>query len=337
MRSVVLVLALLVPAVARAQSMVTVNLSPEGQQLAQQLGYSAADLAAEIRSRIDDAYAIANVDDFLKAFADATSFSARGLGVDYASIPRGVIAGVAANVAAAGEDNVRSEELPTAGLAANIAVLLGMNLAEWNHPRWTVFANGFYRTASAERLDGTITSIGAHLQYTVIPPAPNDVTGAILRWTGVNVTGGLEYTRWSLGSGNEELRTDFGVANGGAVVVLDSVGRFDLSANAVTVPVEVATGMRVAMIATVYVGAGLDFTVGGSDIDASLAGTMTTTDGRNVGTASILASGDEGATPVTARVLAGVQLNLWKLKLFAQLNASQTPAASVGFGLKFVQ
>lgn len=87
--------------------------------LAQRLGVSAAELAAQIRSRVDDIYQTANIDDFLEAFTDATSFSARGIGADYASAPRGFIAALAANISAAGDEDIRSEERPTAGVAAN--------------------------------------------------------------------------------------------------------------------------------------------------------------------------------------------------------------------------
>lgn len=53
--------------------------------------------------------------------------------------------------------------------------------------------------------------------------------------------------------------------------------------------------------------------------------------------AQIKGRGSNNGSPGTARILAGVQLNLWKLKVFGQVNASQAPAASIAFGLKFVQ
>ena len=66
------------------------------------------------------------------------------------------------------------------------------------------------------------------------------------------------------------------------------------------------------------------------------SGPLTTSDGRDVGTATITGGGTENASPVAARILAGAQLNLWKLKLYLQLNGSATPAASVGFGIRGV-
>jgi hypothetical protein len=34
--------------------------------------------------------------------------------------------------------------------------------------------------------------------------------------------------------------------------------------------------------------------------------------------------------------MTGAQLNLWKLKIYVQLNASATPAASIGAGIRGV-
>ncbi len=317
----------------------TVQLSPEGNALAQQLGVSEAELAAQIKTRVDDIYQTENVDDFLEAFTDATSFSARGLGADYASAPRGFIAGVAASVSAAGDESIRSEERPTAGVAANLSVMIGMNLREWGQPRWTVYANGFYRNAETEQLDGTVTSAGAHVQYQVLLPSEEAGAKTVMRWIGVSLTSGIEFTKWRLGSAGDTLSTSFSVGSGSntAPVNLDSVGRLDLRSTAVTVPLEVTTGIRVALLATLYVGAGLDFTVGRSTIDSSLNGVMRTSDGQNLGTVDITAAGTNNGSPGTARILAGLQVNLWKLKLFGQVNASQAPAASIAFGLKFVQ
>ena len=338
--SIILCLVLLgAPAHAHAQSAVIVQLSPEGDALAQQLGVSPAELAADVKARVDDAYQTANIAEFLEAFTDATSFSARGIGVDYASAPRGLIAGVAASLAAAGDERIRSEERPTAGVAANLAVMIGMNLREWKHPRWTVFANGFYRNAATEQLDGNVTSAGAHVQYHLIPPAADAGVKTMMRWIGLSLTSGIELTRWDLSSGGSTLSTDFTVGDGAntAPITLDAIGRLDLTSTAVTVPLEATTGIRIALLATLYVGVGVDFTVGRSTIDSNLGGTLRSSDNRGLGTVEITAAGTNNGSPGTARVLAGAQVNLWKLKLFAQINASQAPAASIGFGLKFVQ
>src|SRR3954471_10155661 len=170
MKCAALVLVMVASGIAHAQVTVDVQLSPEGEQLADQLGISAADLAARIQTRVDDAYDANNVEGFLKSFTDASAFTARGLGVDYVSMPKNLILGIGANFAVAGSGDFNGDERPTANLAANIAFMAGMNLADYGNPRWTLFGNGFYRKASTSKLRGGIRSAGFHAQYRVLLP-----------------------------------------------------------------------------------------------------------------------------------------------------------------------
>ena len=337
MRRAVCVLVLVLAAPVHAQVAVTVQLNPEGEALASQLGVSSQELAMRIQTRVNEAYGASNVDGFLRSFADATAFSMRGLGVDYASDPESIILGVGANFAVAASSEVTAEERPTAGLAANIAFMAGYNLASQGAPRWTLFGNGFYRKGSTESLRGSITSFGLHAQYRVMNPQKDEGAATLLRWTGVDLTGGLEFTRWSLDV-EDTIETDFSVqgSSGSAAITLTETGTFALSSTAMTVPVEVSTGIRIALLLSLYVGAGVDFTVGTGKLDANLTGTMRTEDNRDIGTTTITGGGENSASPVAARILAGAQLNLWKIKIYTQVNASATPAASLGFGIRGV-
>ena len=339
MRRVVVVLALLFATrAANAQINVGVQLNAEGDMLAQQLGITPADLASRMQSAINDAYGATNVDGFIRSFADATAFSMRGLGVDYASDPNSLVLGVGVNFAVAASEQVNATERPTAGLTPNIGFMAGLNLAGQGAPRWTIFGNGFYRNGSTEDLRGGILSAGLHVQYRLVNPQKDvGIETKALRWIGIDLTGGLELTRWTLHV-DDQITTEFGVTgtNGNASLVLDSTGTFNLSSTAITVPVEVSTGVRIALLVSIYVGAGVDFTAGKGSLDTNLAGTLFTSDGRPVGTTTITGGGDENASPFAARILAGVQINLSKIKLYTQVNGSATPAASVGFGIRGV-
>lgn len=337
-RALVVLILVVTTARAPAQVSVGVTLTPEGDALATQLGLSSADLAMKIQERVDDAYDTANVDGFLRSFTDATAFSMRGLGVDYVSAPRNIMFGIGANLAAAAGGGIGDDQRPTAGLAANVGLMAGVNLGRWNYPRWTVFGNGFYRNGSTQHLKGGISTFGGHAQVRLVQPQ-RDAGAAtkLLRWTGIDLTGGIEVTHWSLGV-NKSIDTDLTVdgTSGSAPLTLSSTGTFDLTSTAATIPIEISTGFRIALLVSFYVGAGFDFTAGKSKVDANLTGQLHTTDNRDVGTVTIAGSGDNTGSPAAARVLAGVQLNLWKLKIYVQANASATPAASVGFGLRLV-
>jgi hypothetical protein len=336
LRVVVLVLTVLASRAAEAQIVVNVDLNAEGQALANQLGVTEAELASRIQTRINDAYDTNNVDGFLRSFTDATAFSMRGLGVDYVSMPKNLMLGVGVNFAVAASGDFNAEERPTAGLAPNIGFMAGLNLSEYGSPRWTLFGNGFYRTGSTRSLRGGITSAGLHAQYRVVLPQEDAGAATVLRWTGIDVTSGFEFTRWSLGV-DDDITTSFAVdgSSGSARLVLDSTGTFDVRSTAMTIPVDVTTGMRIALLVSLYVGAGIDLTASTGKLTTSLDGNLLTDDMRSVGTATMTGNGDNSGTPFSGRVLAGVQLNLWKLKIYTQVNASPN-AANVGAGIRGV-
>lgn len=338
MRRAVLLVVLLAAGRADAQVMVGVQLNPEGDAFATRLGITPAELASQMQTLINDAYGASDVDAYIRSFADATAFSMRGLGVDYASDPDSLILGIGANFAVAAAEQVNATERPTSGLAANIAFMAGYNLSGQGAPRWTVFANGFYRNGSTSSLRGGILSAGLHAQYRLVDPQRDDrATTKALRWIGIDVTGGLELTRWSLGV-NDDIVTELGIAgaSGAGRVILDSTGTFDMRSTAATIPLEITTGVRIALLVSVYVGGALDFTAGSGTLDANLGGTLYAGDGTMIGASTITGGGARSASPFAARVLAGAQLNVWKLKLYAQVNGSATPAASVGFGIRGV-
>jgi len=338
MRSLIVAASLLAPTVASADATVTITLTQQGQAFAAALGKTPAELQAELKSKVDDAYQTANVDGFLRAFTDATAFSQRGIGVDYAAHPENIIFGIAGNVAVASDSVLDSQERTTAGAAVNFAAMVGVNLASMDLPKLTLFGNGFYQGAATDKLDGTITSVGAHAQYRLISPqADKGAAAVVARWLGLDITAGIEYTRWKLGATN--IKNTYQLAGDGgqtSTVSVDSTGNFDLTTNAVTVPVEITTGVRLAYIASLYIGAGFDFTVGKSEVAGNLSGDILTDAGETIGNVTLAATGSNSASPAAGRILAGAQLNLWKLKIFVQGNVSQTPAASVAFGLRLV-
>ena len=55
-------------------------------------------MRSELDVKIDDAYHTGEINTFLKEFTNATSFSARGLGVDYSSAPKSLLIGLAVAV-----------------------------------------------------------------------------------------------------------------------------------------------------------------------------------------------------------------------------------------------
>jgi len=333
---------LLVTSSALADSDVSVDLTPEGEQLAADLGMTPDELEADLRGDLGEAFQTARVGDFIRAFGNATSFSNRGVGVDYASNAKSFIFGVAGNLAVALEDDFdepQDGEYPVGGIAPNLTIMAGLNLSRWKLPKLTLFGNGFYRKTELGQLDGSITNAGLHGQYRLVGETGGK-TSTVVKWGGIDLTGGVEWTRWTFGL-DRELETEFGIGEGGATsdVSVTANGRFDLSSTALVFPFEATTSLRLLYVLSVFGGVGIDIQSGNTRADANLVGELTGTDpggGPDVdmGTATITADGEGGLSAGRMRFLGGVQLNLSKLKLFVQANAIPMDTASVAVGLR---
>src|SRR5207237_10669463 len=120
------------------------------------------------------------------------------------------------------------------------------------------------------------------------------------RWTGIDVTSGLELAQWDVGEAqNTPIDINFKLrgTTPDQVKVIDmkSTGSLSVTARTYTVPIEVTTGARLWNVLAVYGGGGVDLTTGSSDITAMLDGTMTmNSDHVPIGTAVITATGKSG-------------------------------------------
>lgn len=324
-------------AYADATATATVTLTQQGQDLATALGETPAQLQSQIQKQVDDAYQTTNINQFLRDFVDATSFSNRGLGVDYATGADDVMIGFAGNVAVSSPSAFNDTNHPTGGGAVNFGGMFGANLRGIGLERMQLFLNGFYESDSTNQLSGHLTSAGAHLQFRLVKPETDGGSAVALRWIGIDLTSGAEYTAWTLGV-KQQLTDIYTVGPSGntQALTVNSTGQFDLSSSCVTVPAEITTGVRIVELFSIYGGGGIDFNVGKSTINANLDGTAKDTQGNAIGDVRINGSGSNTGSPAAWRVLLGGQVNLWRLKIFAQGNLSQNSTASVSFGVRLV-
>jgi len=294
-----------------ADSSVTVTLNAQGQQLAQQFGQSEQQMLDKVKAGIDSIYQTAHIQDLLRAFANTTAFADRGLGVAYLVDRDDILVGVTAT-GALSSDVALGTGTFVGGAIVNLGVSAGVNLGRWDHPAWTVFANGFYESQTVHGLDGHLTTTGVHVQRKIVPASE--------RWTGVDVTSGLEYGRWTIGEAMP-VHTHFTVTgSSGQKKTIDylAAGTLDVRADTYTVPVEVTTGVLLGVLG-LYAGGGLDLTFGSSDINAVLDGDLTiNADMEPIGTARITASGSDGPSPVSAHALAGFEIHTRHVRFYVQ-------------------
>lgn len=343
-RNLWLVIAILIVPSSRAlhadtMASVEIELNDAGRALADDLHLDTAQLEDAMRGGVLRAMGLVSVEGFLRAFSDATAFSNRGLGADYASNSERGIIGVAGNLALA--SNVDGDMAAT-GAAANVAVLAGLNLQPWGHSAVTLYGNAFWRSASNDHLSGSLSSFGAHVQYKLFTPTEG-WKRFVVQWGGIDLTSGLEVAHWEAAL-EGRLSHQFPIADamGGAPseIAASLGGRFQLSSTTVTLPIEVTANFRLLYVASIYLGVGAAAQVGSSTVDLGVNGEITATRAsgasETVGALRMNATGSQEPSFAGYHVLLGVQANLWRLKLFAQATAEPFDRASVALGLRVV-
>ena len=337
---------LLTPRLAQADASASVDitLNADGQRLAEELGLDLEGFQQDVSDKVAGALQISEVQRFLRSFANATSFSNRGIGVDYASNSDRFILGLATNLAVSADlGDEGDDDVPTVGVAPNFTLMGGVNLRRWRHPELTVFANLFHYNADSGELHGGVTSLGLHAQYKLFTPTRGQKR-LLVQWGGLDFTGGVELARWKLGLYGD-LSHDFtftGAAGTSSTVEATVSGRFDVGATTVTLPLEVTTNVRLLYLLSLYVGGGLDLQVGEASIGAGTSGALRGTSPtapdtfETIGEVSARASGENSPSLLGYHVLLGVQANLWRLKIFAQASVQPISDVSVATGVRLV-
>lgn len=330
MRRLAVTFALAQTATARADATVTVMLNEQGRELAADLGLSVPDLIAHAEDRIDELYRVSRIDELLRAFANTAAFAQRGLGADY-DVEAGDIVVGAAGAGVHGDVAIGTTNELLGGSIVNFSLLAGVNLGRWHHPRWTAFANGFYEATTIHGLEGHLLTLGAHVQYQLVPPT----RPAGARWTGLAVTTGLEYARWSVGTASS-IESHF-IAEGPTdrhSIHMSSTGTLDVLTTTYGVPIEVTTGVRLGGVLALYTGGGLVLTGGDSTITAQLDSLLTINSNMlPVGTARIVGTGENTPSVATVHGLAGLAIHTRHARFFLQ-GALAPDELSVSLGLR---
>lgn len=317
---------------AHADSNVEITLNAQGQALADQIGFSAPDLIASSKAKIDELYRLSQFPRLLTAFADTAATAQAGLGVDYDPDAGDILIGATAG-GIHGDVAIGTTNELLGGSILNFAGMAGVNLGRWNHPRWTVFANGFYESTTIHDLDGTLLTLGGHVQYRILPPT----RPGPLRWTGLSATSGLEYASWTVGTTTGGSIESHYVVEGSkdrASIHMSSTGTLDVDVTTVRVPLEVSTGVRLGGVLALYAGGGLDLTTGSSDIVARLTSALSiNADMVPIGTAVITGSDSDAPTPVTAHAFGGLAIHTRHVR-FSFHGLVSPDQLAVSFGLR---
>lgn len=283
-------------------------------------------LQAQLEGQLDTSLVLDDQSAYMAQMADANVLSAKGMGVDYASkFEKFIIGGgFGSAVNSAGFTFSRGDApLPSGGFAFQATVMAGVNLGGFNDKqgfgdRVRVYANGMLAPVSGDPFSGELLNYGGHLQLALLNPTGEK--NALVRFAGLDLTTGYERSRYVM-----TLEQGLPIPSGD--VTWDATGTYRITSDTQSVPVELSTGLKVAIVSA-YVGGAADINLGGEATgEISLGGDLSAENPSTgqvvgVGTASVSAAASGAAADVTPRVFGGVMVHVLFVKLYGHLNVT---------------
>ena len=290
----------------------------------------AAALEGALAPLVSDSFRLEDQTEFLGQMATATALSARGMGVDYASSPQRFVVGGSLGPALVGKGSsfgYGDGLLPQGGFAFQGAVMAGLNLGAFADKdsaarRFILYGHGMSAGGGREPFAARAVNGGVHLQTQLL--RVRDVGAAA--WGGLAFTTGYDHTAYTLTLEREApIETD--------VATWIANGTYEVRAVTNSIPLELSTNMRAAFL-TVFGGGGIDvlFT-GDAESEIDLRGDIAA-DGRKLGEAVVTQTDAAEITGTVPRVFGGLQLNIFMVKLYGQVNVSLPEGMGMHGGLR---
>ena len=338
---------------ARAQvTEITLVPGPQTQDILNATGMTLPVLQDFVRNELNTLFKMTNAAGFLQRFGDAQNFTSKGLGVDYASEATYVEVGGSASFALGMDKSYQpGSALPVSvqSVGMNASLMAGVSLSSLGIPIM-LFGNGMHvPTQRYGDMSGSLDNWGVHAQLRLFGPShKTSGLGMLVRWGGIAITTGFDYSRMSLRL-NRDIVSNFSIPNsvtqGVNVDVTGSASGtavFGVDMTTKSIPLEITTSVRLLTLLTAYGGMGFDFNVGGNsvmnlDLDARLLGHIPGPTNLDIGSAHVHATiPPVGPSAAKIRGILGLQVNLFIVRLFTQVNiANTTPTmASVAAGLR---
>jgi hypothetical protein len=271
------------------------------------------------------------------------------MGVDYASEAIYAEVGGAASFALGMDKTYQpggTQGFPIRGVSFNASLMGGVSLGFLGIPVM-VFGNWMkVPTRDYGDMSGSLQNFGVHAQLRLFGPSRGaSALNMLVRWGGIAVTTGYDSSQMSLGL-KHDVKSNFSIPNTTGMNV-DVSGAasgsavFNLNMSTKSIPLEVTTSLRLLTLFTLYGGAGFDWQLGGGstmdlDVSADLVGHAPGLANAPLGTAHAHATVHADPSSAKIRAILGAQVNLWLIRLFAQVNVANTkPAmASLATGLR---
>lgn len=320
-----------------------------------------------LESQINDNLSGYNMKPFLKAMGNAATASGKMMNVDYASRPDILSLSAGLGLAFSSPDLSfggfkldTKKGIPAVGLSAMGALSLGLNLGIFGLEDFSVYGSYFAfgtndlpSSLQDDKFSAQYRRFGLYGQYKLF--REYSVLPFVLKWGGLDLITG--FTRTSMKAqfqaelpGGEVEGGTSDVGGGNTVTTtMNWTGTAKLGADVTsyTIPIEAVTSVQILYVLTFFAGAGIDLNFGSSKAVLSSEAPIKTQMYANGNkdnkqdvadlTGKLTYKQNSAPTWGDARMLAGVQLNLFLLRIFLQANydTTHTAAANVGVRLAF--
>ena len=307
---------------------------------------SAIDLALDaLEDSVNGTFSATMLDGFLGSMANAARGSYAGLGTD--GPVRGDLFSISTGggLALAAQSDfslkIRQNELPGIGIAGQPVVTIGFNAKRL--PRAATLGldpakvDYFINFMSIDLSDVSPTagfsmsSFGIMGRYWL-----KDAKSYLwaFRWDGLSVTTGVQYS-----SLTASINGDLNFSSGSG---LDAVNwapdaRFSIKTSAITIPVDLQTGISLLKFWSIYGGTGLRFNFGSAKTDGGISGNITNNAVGTVGLGTLdLESPARKPAIVSQRIMAGSQLNFGPAKFSVEAGYATPKVADLALNFRFV-
>lgn len=320
--------------------------------------------APELIAKIREKYQLESLQNVAKATSTAQALATMGAGNAYASGDYTLLVGGGAGAAiGAGEQqlgdalnklsDLGGDTLPRFGIGTQVSALVGVNmsvvrgvryLGPFELSRLTVLANFFdIKSNAISGLNLGATVAGLHAQYQIRRPRKSGalIYGELL-W---NI--GFDYSRLSARYDSSTGKALTPITVGGGTIsdpqlTWNPAGVMQITSGSGTLPVELATSVRLFWILSFYLGGGIDFQLGRASAEVDLAGNLTGSTGTPVSAGTATVKTQVSAVPQFAivRGFTGVQVNLLPTKsgnvvgVFAQASITSVAGLAIQAGLR---
>ncbi|MBF0297482.1 MAG: hypothetical protein HQK51_02105 [Oligoflexia bacterium] len=304
-------------------------------------------LFSNLETEVNSKLPTADTTSYPPAMANSQAIALKGLGTDYATNPSifivGFGVGIAADTGGYNFSEVTSSKIEAKnfkGIGAQTSLMGGINLKYFDSmptlfdvidlKKMTAFINFMkVKLPSVKKgITGDLSSYGFHIQYKIY----NGYSAPLFfKWGGIDITTGFDH-----GSSNLKLSQDYAISKTrdvtdptGVTRSLDAnfTGNASIESNVSinTIPLELSTNVQLLYVLTLFGGIGVDFNSGSSKITAVSTGPIAVNDTTNTLTGitanAALNLGDDGKPKsMFSRYFLGTQVNIWAVKMYAQLN-----------------